>query len=104
MIWGAVIEMAVAVLCIVFGLLIWVGRKVSLLHSYHYKNVKKEDMRAYTRLIGIALILIGLGIAVTGVLNLFYISLWWIPVLVGFVAGLTVFIIAQKKYNGSIMG
>ena len=104
MIWGVVVEMAVGTMCIVFGLLIWVGRKVSLLHSYHYKNVKREDMPAYTRMVGIGLILIGAGIATTGVLNIFKLALWWIPVVVGFVSGLTVFIVAQKKYNGSIMG
>ena len=104
MIIGCIIETSVGVLLIVLGSLVWFKRKVSLLHTYHYKNVKEEDLPAYCRMVGIGLILIGLGIGATGVLNLFYLSLWWIPVLVGFVAGLTVFIIAQKKYNGSIMG
>ena len=104
MIIGCIIETSVGVLLIVLGSLVWFKRKVSLLHTYHYKNVKEEDLPAYCRMVGIGLILIGLGIGVTGVLNLFYLSLWWIPVLVGFVSGLTVFIIAQKKYNGSIMG
>ena len=103
MIIGCIIETAVGVLLIVLGSLVWFKRKVSLLHTYHYKNVKEEDLPAYCRMVGIGLILIGLGIGVTGVLNLFYLSLWWIPVLVGFVTGLTIFIIAQKKYNGSIM-
>ena len=104
MIIGCIIETSVGVLLIVLGSLVWFKRKVSLLHTYHYKNVKEEDLPAYCRMVGIGLILIGLGIGATGVLNLFYLSLWWIPVLVGFVSGLTVFIIAQKKYNGSIMG
>ena len=103
MIVGFVIEASVGALCIALGLILWIGKKVSILHSYHYKNVKEEDLPAYCRTVGIGLMLIGLGIAGTGVLNLLYISLWWIPALVGFVSGLTVFIIAQKKYNGSIM-
>ena len=103
MIFGSIMEMAVGALCIVFGCLIWFKRKVSILQTYHYKNVKEEDLPAYCRTVGIGLMLIGLGIAGTGVLNLFYISLWWIPALVGFVSGFTVFIIAQKKYNGSIL-
>ena len=104
MIVGFIVEEAVAVLCIVMGLLIWLKKKVSLLHSYHYKHVKEEDIPAYSRLIGIGLLIIGVGIAVTGVLNLLYSPLWWLGVLVGFVIGLTVMYVAQKKYNGSIMG
>ena len=104
MIFGFIVEASVGILCIVLGLIVWLKRKVSLLHSYHYKNVKEEDIPAYTRMIGIGLIVIGVGIAVTGVLNLLYLSLWWIPLVVGFGVGLTVMYIAQKKYNGSIMG
>ena len=104
MIFGFIVEASVGILCIVLGLIIWLKRKVSLLHTYHYQNVKEEDIPAYCRLIGIGLIIIGVGIAVTGVLNLLYLSRWWIPLVVGFGAGLTVMYIAQKKYNGSIMG
>lgn len=103
MILGCIIETAVGALCIVLGCLIWFKRKVSLLHSYHYKNVKEEDLPVYCRLVGIGLILMGLGIVTAGVLNLFYLSLWWIPLVVGFVSGGAVFVYAQKKYNGSIM-
>ena len=94
--------MAIGVLLVVLGCLIWFKRKVSILHSYHYKNVKEEDLPAYCRLAGIAL-LIGVGIIVAGVLNLFYLSLWWVPLVVGFTVGFSIFIYAQKKYNGSIM-
>lgn len=104
MIVGFVIELAVGALCIVLGLLVWLKKKLSLLHTYHYKNVKEQDVPAYARLMGIGLITIGVGIAVTGFFNLFYLRLWWVPVLVGFVVGLTVIVIAQKKYNGSIFG
>ena len=101
MIVGVIVELAVGLLCIVLGLVIWLKRKVSLVHTYHYKNVKQEDLPAYTRLLGIGLILIGVGICVTGLLNLFESAFWWIPMAVGFVAGFIVMSIAQKKYNGS---
>lgn len=103
MILGCIIETAVGVLLIVLGSLIWFKRKVSLLHSYHYKNVKEEDLPTYCRLVGIALMLMGGGIVVTGVLNIFYLSLWWLPLVVGFTSGGALFVYAQKKYNGSIM-
>ena len=101
MILGFMIELAVGALCIILGRIIWKKKKVSLLHDYHYKNVSNEDIPAYTRLIGIGLILIGAGICTTGVLNLFESPLWWLPMLIGFAAGILVMNKAQKKYNGS---
>ena len=82
-------------------LLIWKKEKVSLIHDYQYKNVQETDIPAYARLIGIGLILIGGGICITGVLNLFESALWWIPLVVGILAGLIVMNKAQKTYNGS---
>ena len=101
MIVGFIIELAVGAVCIIIGLLIWKKQKGSLVHDYHYKNVKKEDLPDYTRLLGIGLILIGIGICVTGLLNLLESSFWWTPMLIGFVAGFIVLNKAQKKYNGS---
>ena len=98
---GFLIETAVGLLCVVFGLLIWLRQKLSLLHDYHYQNVKQEDVPAYARLIGIGLMIIGAGICVTGIFNLMASSLWWVPLLCGFVAGLLVMHKAQMKYNGS---
>lgn len=66
MIIGVIVDLAVGLLCIILGLMLWKKQKISLIHSYHYKNVKKEDVPAYTRLMGIGLILIGVGICITG--------------------------------------
>lgn len=101
MIFGFIVEAAVGLLCIVIGLLIWLKQKASFLHEYHYKNVKQADMPAYTRLIGVGLIVIGAGVIITGVCNLFEWSFWWAPLAAGFIAGLIVLNRAQKKYNGS---
>lgn len=104
MIIGVIINWAVGLLCVILGWLIWKKQKISLLHSYHYKNVKKEDIPAYARLIGIGLTLIGIGISISGLLNLVDSALWWIPLVAGFVLGLIVMHRAQKKYNGSWLG
>ena len=104
MIFGAIVEFAVGALCIILGLIIWLKQKISLVHDYHYKNVKKADVPAYCRLLGIGLIIIGAGIAVTGVFNLFESPLWWIPITIGFAAGLFIMHKAQMKYNGSWFG
>jgi len=104
MIFGAIIEFIVGGLLIVLGFLVWIKKMISVLHSYHYKNVKEEDIPAYCRLAGIAQIVMGAGIVGAGVLNLLYSALWWIPLVAGFSVGFTIFVIAQKKYNGSIFG
>jgi len=101
MVVGVIIECSVGLILIAIGILIWSKQKISLLHEYHYKNVKEDDIPAYARLIGIGLILIGGGICLTGILNLFYSSLWWIPLFVGIVLGIIVMNKAQNKYNGA---
>ena len=101
MIIGIIVNIAVGILLIVFGMLIWKRQMVKLLHDYHYKNVKEADMPAYTRLIGIGLIIIGAGICSDGVLNYFESHYWWLPLALGFICGFTVMHRAQMKYNGS---
>ena len=104
MIFGVIIELAVGAICIVLGILLWKKQRITILHDYHYKHVKKDDIPAYTRQMGIGLIIIGAGIIITGLLNLAYSALWWIPLLTGFVIGLAAIYRAQKKYNGSVLG
>lgn len=84
------------------GLLIWKKQDVSILHSYHHKNVKKEDLPAYTQQMGIGQIVAGLGLCLTGVLRLFMKSfVSWIGVIVGLVIGFAIMHKAQMKYNGT---
>lgn len=103
MIFGVIIDWAVGALCIVLGLLLWEKQKITLLHDYHYKHVKKEDIPAYSRQMGMGLIAIGAGIFMTGLLSLADSSLWWVPLVAGFVLGIIILYRAQKKYNGSVM-
>ena len=101
MIVGCAAEWAVSLLLIVMGLLLWKKQKISLLHSYHYQNVKKENIRAYCRQMGIGLIIMGAGIGITGFLHLLCCSVWWISLTAGFAAGFAVMHCAQMKYNGA---
>ncbi|MBO7519310.1 MAG: DUF3784 domain-containing protein [Clostridia bacterium] len=101
MLLGFIIEAAAGLLCIALGLLIRKKQAVSLLHDYHYKNVKSEDIPAYARLMGLGLILVGAGICVTGVLLFFELPFWWVAMLTGLIAGILTMNKAQKKYNGS---
>ncbi len=101
---GVTVEAGVGLACVILGLVLWKKQKISLLHEYHYSNVKPEDIAAYTRQMGIGLILIGCGILLTGVLNLFSSPCWWVSLFGGILAGLVVMHKAQKKYNGSWFG
>ncbi|MBO6041413.1 MAG: DUF3784 domain-containing protein [Oscillospiraceae bacterium] len=104
MIVGLIVEFSVAALCIVLGLVLWLKQKISLLHDYHYQHVKKEDIPAYTRQMGIGIILIGAGIGLDGLFTALDSPYWWVPMTAGIVLGSVVMVRAQKKYNGSIMG
>ncbi len=96
---------AVGVLLIVFGLLLWIGKKISLIHEYHYRNVRPKDIPVYTRLMGIALLVFGAALVATGVLNaLFDTSLGWIAFAVGMVVFFLLANHAQNTYNGSWFG
>ena len=93
---------SIGALLIVLGLIAWKKQKISLVHDYHHRHVKKQDVGAYTRLMGIGLIVIGIGIGLTEAVNLATKSGWgWIAFGVGFVAGFAFMSKAQRKYNGS---
>ena len=99
-----VLYLGVGALIAVFGLLIWKKQKLSLLHDYHYKNVKPEDAAAYAKQMGIGQILIGAGLCLTGVLRLFTDSWFaWTGLVLGLVCGVWVIHKAQMKFNGSWM-
>ena len=92
----------VGVLLIVLGLLIWKRQMIGLIHEYHHRNVRPENVAAYTKRVGIAQILFGGCTVGAGVVDFVSGTLWGWAL---FVAGLVVFFIimhfAQMKYNGS---
>ena len=80
----------------------WKKQKISLLHDYHCRNVKAEDVAAYTKLWGIAALIWGVCICFTGIIDFaFRTGFGWLLFVAG---GIVCFIIgnkAQKTYNGS---
>ena len=92
----------VGALLVVFGLLTWKKQMVSLLHSYHYKNVKQTDIPAYAKQMGVGQIVIGAGLCLCGLLRaLTKTAVAWGALIAGLAAGLLLFHRAQMKYNGS---
>ena len=101
MIIGLFIELSVGILLTGLGLSIWKKQNASLLHDYHFKNVREEDIPGYSRLMGQGLIVMGAGVCVCGLLDMMSLSFWWVPLVAGFVIGFLMMNRAQKKYNGS---
>ena len=64
----SVAPIILGIVCIVIGVLNLCGN-VSMLHGYHRKRVSAEDMPAFSRLVGIGTIIMGVGIGVGGVLS-----------------------------------
>ena len=92
----------VGIVLMVLGSITWKKQEVKFLHSYHYRNVKEEDIPAYTKLLGIAQIIMGGGLFITGILAMFSSGkLVWLPFIISLIIGLGVASVGQKKYNGS---
>ena len=106
---GAVVTIAVGILCIVIGILNTKGN-ISMLHSYHRKRVTEADRLPFGRLVGLGMILIGISVIVGGVLmtlgellegDLFVIA-GTVLMIVGLLAGIAVSFYAMIKYNKGI--
>ena len=64
------------VLMIVFGSFfaftgwrIWKKEQINLIHDYHYTKVKEEDKKPYTKKMGKATIIMGIGMYLTGAID-----------------------------------
>ena len=109
MLLGLIVFLGVAILFFVLGTVLWKKQRIDLVNAWHTRHVKKEDVPAYTKLMGLSLIAIGAGCAVTGIVACMFVAcmfeenLGWLALPVGFVAGFALIWKAQKKYNGGKM-
>ncbi len=94
---------ACSALFLYLGYLLWKKEKINVIHDYHYTKVKEKDKKAYTGIMGKAMIVIGIGIAVSGVAGAF--TDWnksGTPFGIAFVIGIGMMVFAQIKYNRGI--
>ena len=99
----------VGILCIVIGILNTKGN-VKMLHSYHIKRVKPEDILPFGKLVGLGMIILGLSIVVFSIFALvaFYIekeilvTVGMVIMAIGIVVGMGLAFYAMKKYNKGI--
>lgn len=97
---GVFIEGIVGIICAVLGYLIWKKEKITLLHDYHYYNVKEEDKKAFCTLSGMGVFSIGIGLLITAVLLGITESPWSFVVFgAAFVLGVILLIYAGIRYN-----
>lgn len=85
------------------GWLIWKRQKISLIIDYHHVKVAEEDKGAYTAEIGRALILMGVGCLLTGIIDFLSSTRygWWFFIIL-LVLGYIKMYRAQMKYNKGI--
>lgn len=85
------------------GFLLWKKEKINIIHDYHYTKVKEEDKKAYTSIMGKAMIVIGIGLAISGIIGVFTDSIkCCIPFGTAFIIGICMMIFGQIKYNRGI--
>ena len=97
---GAIVLGLVGVILSVLGYFIWVKKKISLLHDYHYDKVAEEDKNIFCTLSGVGVFIIGIGILLSGVIIAITDSpLSLIAFAITFVVGLGFLIYAGARYN-----
>ncbi len=101
---SAIIPTVIALILLVVGCFIRKGN-LSILHSYHYKNV--TDLKGYAKEMGIGIIFMSIPIFLDGFLTLFaHIKIISIVSSVLLFAGIIICVIylfkVQTKHNGSL--
>ena len=100
MIFAILLLALISLVFLSIGYLIWKKEKITLLHDYHRNHVSLENKKAFCKLCGIGVIMIGLGILLTAVILAFTDSAWsFITFAAGFLPGLACLMRAAKKYN-----
>ena len=106
---GCIIEIIFGFVFIYIGISNFKGN-ISLLHSYHTKNVSDEDKPKLGKLTGIAMLVIAFSLITSAIF--FALDIWKndkifsaiaeIVLEVGLLAGCIICVLAIKKYNKSI--
>ena len=102
---GHITPILIGIMIIIIGISNMKGN-ISLLHSYHHKRVKKEDEKAFGKMVGRGTIIIGCTTIIAGVVD-FLLSQTFqyitnIILLVGFISGFIIIFYALFKYNKGI--
>ena len=97
-----IVQIVIGVFIIVVGILNTKGN-ISMLHSYHRKRVKEEDILPFGKKIGLGSIIIGLTIIVAGITDILSLNIANVIMVIGLVPGIIVMLYALLKYNKGIL-
>ena len=97
-----IIQIIIGLILIIIGIFNMKGN-ISLLHSYHRKRVKKEDIIPFGKKVGIGSIIIGITIILAGVFTILnHTNITNIILVIGLVSGFIIIFYAMFKYNKGI--
>ena len=97
-----ILQIIIGFSLIILGIINMKGN-ISMLHSYHRKRVKKEDIIPYGKKVGTGIIISGISIIIAGVFTIFnYTSISNIILIIGLVVGTIIIFCAMFKYNKGI--
>ena len=79
-----------------------VGRgNIGLIHDYHTKKIKEENLKPYAKTMSKGLAVMGLGILLSAIFLYFEIMTGFgLAIFISLIMGILIFNKAQKKYNG----
>ena len=96
-----IVQVVLGLVIVVIGILNIKGN-ITMLHSYHRKRVKEEDIIPFGRTIGLGSIIVGCTIVAAGISELFFNDLTNAILIVGFISGFIIIFYALLKYNKGI--
>ena len=97
-----ILQIIIGFSLIILGIINMKGN-ISMLHSYHRKRVKKEDIIPYGKKVGTGIIIIGISIIIAGLFTIFnYTNISNDILIIGLVVGTIIILCAMFKYNKGI--
>ena len=97
-----IIQIIIGLVLIVIGIFNTKGN-ISLLHSYHRKRIKEEDIKPFGKKVGIGTIMIGITIILAGLFAfLSYANISKVVLIIGLITGCIIIFYALLKYNKGI--
>ena len=97
-----IIQIIIGLVLIVIGIFNTKGN-ISLLHSYHRKRIKEEDIKPFGKKVGIGTIIIGITLILAGLFAfLSYANISKVVLIIGLITGCIIIFYALFKYNKGI--
>lgn len=97
-----IVQIIIGLALIVIGALNMKGN-ISLLHSYHTKRVKEEDILPFGKKVGTGTTIIGIAVIAAGILSILNFAVISTVIMgVGMAIGLVIIFHAMFKYNKGI--